>query len=381
MPRASLALALCVASAPAWSCLAQDGQAQDPSSEVTIGQRSEDQDPLSGRRPLLPYEPVRTTGDQGVQQAHRVPRLTLDIDPRVLGVAPGDPLPRLRREGESIRRRDGRLLPAEDRGYAVIILDADPEDPDEGPIAMIVAPCITLESMERMLEEQGEDLRFTVTGQVHTYRGVNFLMPTSQPRPFLVTGEAEQQTEEPQQAQPVEETSAEEGPTDEPAGEEGEETNPGATPSVDDVLNQLIEQRTTAPSQPDGDISTTEATPGVYDAQQDLLRDPLLYGLDPDRPVAELMEEGQFVVARTGRLVRSGDGSQALFVFDADHAGAPEAPVIVHACRLLEMMEDTVLEQGDDVPFVVTGQVYVYRGANYLLPTIVRREFDRGNLE
>ena len=48
---------------------------------------------------------------------------------------------------------------------------------------------------------------------------------------------------------------------------------------------------------------------------------------------------------------------------------------------MLETMERTVREQGDDIPFVVTGQVFIYRGANYLLPTIVKREFDRGNLE
>ena len=91
--------------------------------------------------------------------------------------------------------------------------------------------------------------------------------------------------------------------------------------------------------------------------------------------------EGQFIIARTGRLVRAADGSQALFVLDADGAQAPEPPMIIHACKLLETMEQTVMKQGDNVPFIITGQVFMYRGANYLLPTIVKREFDPGNLE
>jgi len=55
--------------------------------------------------------------------------------------------------------------------------------------------------------------------------------------------------------------------------------------------------------------------------------------------------------------------------------------MILHACKLLETMEKTVQEQGDDIPFIVSGQVFVYRGANYLLPTLYQIDLDRGNLQ
>ena len=70
-----------------------------------------------------------------------------------------------------------------------------------------------------------------------------------------------------------------------------------------------------------------------------------------------------------------------VFVFDADSQHAPEPPMILQPCRLLQSMEDIVQQRGDTVVFVLSGQVHVYRGANYLLPTLMRIAIDRGNLE
>ena len=38
-------------------------------------------------------------------------------------------------------------------------------------------------------------------------------------------------------------------------------------------------------------------------------------------------------------------------------------------------------KRGDAVMFVVTGQVHRYHGANYLLPTMMKLEPNRGNLQ
>lgn len=387
MLRARLTTAAMIMLLPAMTAWPQaEGETAGEPGEVTIGQRGSDQDPLSGRDEGLAIEPDETASAAQLDAQQDVPAMRVQVDPRVLGVAPGEPLPALRREGEALRKRDGQLLPTGDRGYAVFILDADPDAGDDQPLGMIVAPCMTLESMERLIQDRGDNLRFTITGQVHTYRGVNYLLPTSQPKPWLIdAGADEQLVSEPEATQ---ETSGEPDADEAPAPDEQEAPNnpdgEQATPSADDVLKQLLEQKhasPTAESTGTGDDAESADGAGAATPAARLASDPLLLGLDTDQPLAELKDEGEFVIARTGRLIRSADGSHALFVLDSDGPGAPESPLILHACKLLETMEQTVKELGENVPFVITGQVFTYRGANYLLPTIVKREFDRGNLE
>jgi hypothetical protein len=43
-------------------------------------------------------------------------------------------------------------------------------------------------------------------------------------------------------------------------------------------------------------------------------------------------------------------------------------------------MEDTVDRRGDTTVFILSGQVHTYRGANYLLPTMMKVAVDTGNL-
>lgn len=387
MPATRLATTALLALLPALTVWSQDqGDAAPELNEVTIGQRGSEQDPLSGRDAGLAIEPEEVTDPSLDRSKQAVPAMRVQVDPRVLGVAPGEPLPPLRREGEALRKRDGRLLPTGDRGYAVFILDADPEAGDDKPLGMFVAPCMTLESMERLLEDRGENLRFTVTGQVHTYQGVNYLLPTSQPKPWLIDAQVEEELVVEPSAKAEAPTAPEATvPLEDGSPSSGQTPEEDATPSADDVLNQLLEQKrgapTPNPAESTGSESNEGEAPTPVAPQPRLASDPLLLGLDTDQPLAELKDEGQFIIARTGRLIRSADGSHALFVLDADGPGAPEAPMILQPCKLLETMEKTVKQQGENVPFVITGQVFMYRGANYLLPTIVIREFERGNLE
>ncbi|MEM1211312.1 MAG: hypothetical protein AAGI68_03345 [Planctomycetota bacterium] len=108
--------------------------------------------------------------------------------------------------------------------------------------------------------------------------------------------------------------------------------------------------------------------------------DPAVIGVAPGEPRPTLRREGEFIINRAGRLVRSPDQALALFVFEADAAGTPEPPMIMQACRLLETMEDVVARHGDATVFVVSGQVHTYRGNNYMLPTRMTPRIDRGNL-
>ncbi len=116
-------------------------------------------------------------------------------------------------------------------------------------------------------------------------------------------------------------------------------------------------------------------TPGRIDQP-----DPRIIGIAPGGPAPKLRREGEFVLSRKGRMVRA-EGGQLLFAFDADSDKADEAPMVLMPCRLLQNMEEMAQEHGDRTVFILSGQVFVYRGANHLLPTMMKPSIDRGNLQ
>ena len=116
-------------------------------------------------------------------------------------------------------------------------------------------------------------------------------------------------------------------------------------------------------------------TPGRIDQP-----DPRIIGIAPGGSTPKLRREGEFVLSRKGRLIRA-EGGQLLFSFDADSDKSEEPPMILMPCRLLQNMEEMSQEHGDRTVFILSGQVFVYRGANYLLPTMMKPSIDRGNLK
>mgnify|MGYP006290296309 CR=1 FL=1 len=104
-------------------------------------------------------------------------------------------------------------------------------------------------------------------------------------------------------------------------------------------------------------------------------------GVAPGGRKPELRREGEYVINRRGRVVRSPAGNQMIFVFEADGKESADPPMIIHPCRNLQIIEDMIAERGDRLVFVVTGQVFAYRGVNYLLPTSFRQVHARGNLD
>ncbi len=108
--------------------------------------------------------------------------------------------------------------------------------------------------------------------------------------------------------------------------------------------------------------------------------DPNVVGVAPGQKQPPLRREGEFVLNRRGRLQRGTTGVSMIFVFDAEGKEAPEPPMVMMPCQMLQSMEDLMKERGDNITFVVSGQVFVYRGANYLLPTMMKLAVPRGNL-
>ena len=88
---------------------------------------------------------------------------------------------------------------------------------------------------------------------------------------------------------------------------------------------------------------------------------------------APLRSEGTFLVEQRGSMIHLGTGER-VFVFHADEKGKRERPMVLLPCQKLQQMESAD-GGGSDEPasFLVTGQVFAYRGVNYFLPTMARQ--------
>ena len=159
---------------------------------------------------------------------------------------------------------------------------------------------------------------------------------------------------------------------------------PQAKADAEQKLQDMIKDRGNIPPiQPTTtNQALLEAGPGgvpLYSGQPTV--DPRVVGTAPNLPQPKLRREGEFIPLRRGRIARSPDASQVMFVFDADSTEGSDAPMFIMPCKTLESMEDIVAEQGDKVVFRLAGQVFTYRGANYLLPTVMKQASNRGNLK
>ncbi len=84
-------------------------------------------------------------------------------------------------------------------------------------------------------------------------------------------------------------------------------------------------------------------------------------------PADGLLRDGSYLLQIKGSLRRSDDG----WVFRAPGAGgASTTDLIVLPCTLLGNLEQLVASMApDEIVFELSGQVFAYRGRNYLLPT------------
>ncbi len=144
----------------------------------------------------------------------------------------------------------------------------------------------------------------------------------------------------------------------------------GAQSSAEDVLSELLERREENPL-----IEPARPTEAGTDKRKPV-------GTAPGVENATLIREGQYLLRRRGRLLRSSEAMTGwMYAFDADSDGLGDPPMYLMPCKLLEDMELIVEEQGEDAAFILTGKVFVYRSANYLLPTMMTQAPPHGNLQ
>ena len=179
------------------------------------------------------------------------------------------------------------------------------------------------------------------------------------------------------------EADADASPADAPGDATRDDPGEADGEGSDEVMRDLLRQRRQPPpaTDPERDPERRDVPQriGVPAPSVDVAPDVL--GIAPGQAAPELRREGEFIVSRRGRLVRSSDGAHVLFVFQGDGRESPEAPMIMMPCRMLESMEDIIAERGESVEFILSGEVFVYRKHNYLLPTMMTIAVDRGNLD
>jgi hypothetical protein len=80
-----------------------------------------------------------------------------------------------------------------------------------------------------------------------------------------------------------------------------------------------------------------------------------------------VLREGTFLVDRTGRLTRAGEGQQWEFTFEADGRAMQDPPVVILPNLKLMAMEQAAKSANRDLRFRITGMVTEYNGRNYVL--------------
>lgn len=351
---------------------------------------------LSERRDAPAVPPQVQPAVETIPNRVGLPSMSVDLDPAVVGALPGAPLPKLRREGEFIVERPGRLISINEGEFWVFEFDHLSGHEDLRP--MIMQKCQRLASMQDTTTQRTPDGRatgqtdtpfnFSITGQVHTYRGANFLLPTAISGTSNVSaGDVKLPAPRDDADNPARQTTVQDlGFAADPDGpRRPSKFDPNADPA--DLMDDMLSDSRPSSRRP--------STSPIQTATSQSL-DEALRGVNPDdKEPAILRREGEYLVNRAGRLVRGaatlGDAGQGgvdlgsaaggiMFAFEADGRNESEAPMVLMPCKLLELMEDTVVERGDQVVFLISGRVHTYRGANYLLPTTMRIRLQPDNL-
>lgn len=94
---------------------------------------------------------------------------------------------------------------------------------------------------------------------------------------------------------------------------------------------------------------------------------------------AHVRRDGDFLNNRPGRLVR--EGMWWNLVFESDSAAEPEPPLPLLPNQQLERMVRETKASTEGVVFIVSGEVTLFEGDNYLLVRKALRRRDLGNLQ
>lgn len=122
------------------------------------------------------------------------------------------------------------------------------------------------------------------------------------------------------------------------------------------------------PIAPTAPPETEQPVPGLTGGLDWLQR---VRGEELDVPRPSLVPEGSFLIRRPGRVVELPTGHR-VWVPLAGTRRAGEGPMLLVPCLTLSRLE-TSIQSAPDEPVLISGEVFVYHGRNYLLPTAFGR--------
>jgi len=231
----------------------------------------------------------------------------------------------LLREGAFLADQPGEMRRLRTGGW-VFVIQGEDQDAPPGP-ALALLPCQTLTEMEQVASAAPKQTTMRVSGQVFVYRGRNYFLPT------VFTLQAARPSEKPE-APPSEE------PADQPAPETLDD------PTVEELIASL------------------EAGDGEEDAGAPWIP-------PPTQARSGLRRDGSYLRRRRGRLQREASG---VLVFtlesDADVEAGTDPPLVLLPSLALMEIEALLERSSAELAFTISGRVFAYEGANYLLPSV-----------
>ena len=151
----------------------EPGSADDVASEMMNEMQPSDAE--AAAEPPVDDEVITDSETEGTNRPSPAPTPTAVEARDAMGVAPDLQRTGLRREGEFVVNRRGRLVRVAGSPFPVFAFDADSASSPDPPMTLM--PSQLLEEMQATLEEDRSAV-FIVTGQVFTYQGRNYLLPT-----------------------------------------------------------------------------------------------------------------------------------------------------------------------------------------------------------
>ncbi len=242
-------------------------------------------------------------------------------------------------------RRDGRWW---------VFVEAGPEA--QPPIKLL--PNANLEVLVRTTAGTDLPVGFVVSGEMAVFEDENYLLVRLARRLLKTRRENDGRLDDTRADETVTGDDGSPMPSGTPGDAQAEDPSKAETP-VEDVLAALQQQAPAETAMP-------------------LLPAPL--GEPPARSATvrrEAMPDGAMLVHRPGRIIRQGDWWS--FTFESDRPDHPEPPMRLLPCQSVELMLRASERGNVGLVFLISGEVTLFDGENYLLPRLATRRIGSGN--
>jgi hypothetical protein len=337
-PRAPCVVAALIALAAALPALAQPiAPRVSPRHDPALNDPSIDDVELEQQRPRDADLTVTPTPPRPGQRA--VPSIAPPVLPGVILSVPGR---RVYAEGTFFAARRGSV--ARFATGDIVFIPSPPANDGVPPDpAMLLQPSAKLTQLLTALS--GDVAEVSISGQVFVYRGRHHLLVTA----FSIS-----------------------------AADETVPTDPAATPTIPPATSPPTSPTTPDTNQDANPDANQDANPGVDELIKALEGDRGPRAIDPSPSTkpegaapGTLLAEGTVLIARSGRLVRPVDvNGRICFSFDNDPDSPTPPPILIAPCRMLEQMEALTYLRGESTALRMSGRILVFKGRNYLLPTM-----------